>query len=335
MKLISLFAMILASTSVLADAQDAAQFGNFDYKFNALPLEGKLAGGTKAWSGEYWAFKLGNINLRWNSPNPIGYNLPSPGRAAVMNMSEAQLATLAPSEKWSIFQGDYDYAFVAEVGSYTGKLKKLWAGICHGWAPASLNHEEPTPKVLISKDGVRVPFGSGDIKGILSYFYADQQESAAQVGKKCSIGGFFGGGCGGDVNPAALHVIMANMLGIKHEGFLMDRDAGKEVWNQPVSGFSSKQVSGIRRTGNGFEVDMQTSLTYTDESKPTWEVVYGTENQKNAVMELAYTLELDKNMNIVDGKWNSGTSFPDFLWITPKLTEYKGDWTGLDQLLND
>jgi len=337
MKRLSLLVFILVTSSAFAgNAQDASEFGEFNYNFKALPLEGKLATGTKAWSGDYWAFKLGNINLRWNSSYPIGYNLPSPGRASVMNMSESQLARLAPSEKWSIFQGDYAYSFVHEVASYTGKRKPLWAGICHGWAPASLYHEEPTPKVLINKDGVKVPFGSGDIKALLSYFYADQQEQATQMGSKCSIGRWLGmGGCGGDVNPAALHVLMANKLGLDHEGFLMDRDAGKEIWNQPVSGFSSRLVSGVRKTSRGYSVDVATSLYYTDESKPTWEVVFGTENQKTTTMELLYTLNLDNNMNIVDGNWNSGTDFPDFVWTTPKLTEFRDNWVGLELLLND
>jgi hypothetical protein len=341
MKTLSLFALILVSNSALADddsrgAQTAANFGNFDYSFKALPLEGKLPEGTRAWSGEYWAFKLGNINLRWNTPKPIGYDLPSPSLTKIMSMSEADLAKLAPSEKWSIYQGDYQYSLVKEVGTFTGKRKKLWAGICHGWSPASLYHQEPTPKTLENKDGVPVPFGSGDIKALISYFYADQQTEASQIGKKCLFASWLGlGGCGGDVNPAALHVVMANMLGVQREGFLMDRDAGKEVWNQPVSGFSSKLVSPIKKTSKGFEVDVETDLTYTDESSPTWNVVYGTENQKNSVMKLAYKLELDQNMNIVDGDWKSDSSYPDFLWITPKLTEFKEDWTGLDLLLND
>jgi hypothetical protein len=341
MKKFTLLAMIIVSNGVLADddargAQEAANFGTFDYNFKALPLEGKLPEGTRAWSGDYWAFKLGNINLRWNTPKPIGYDLPSPNLAKILNMSEAEMAALAPSEKWSIYQGDYKYELVSHVGSYTGKRKKLWAGICHGWSPASLYHQEPTPKVLVSKDGVRVPFGSGDIKALISFFYADQQTEADQIGKKCLFASWLGlAGCGSDVNPAALHVVMTNMLGIQHEGFLMDRDAGREVWNQPVSGFSSKLVSAMKKTDKGYEVDVETKLTYTDESSPTWNIVFGTENQKNTVMELAYTLELDQNMNIVDGEWNKGTSYPDFIWTTPKLSVFKDEWAGLDQLLND
>lgn len=337
----SLFvALFFTATSAFAaiesrTARDAENFGDFDYNLNNLPLEGKLPESTRAWSGDYWAFKLGNINLRWNSPRPIGYDLPSPSFARLKTMSEAELAQLAPSEKWAILQGDYEYNFVAEIASYTGKLKPLWAGICHGWAPASLHHEEPTPKVLENKDGIRVPFGSGDIKGIVSYFYADQAESGGQIGSKCKIGRWLGtGGCGGDVNPGALHVVMANLLGKQKEGFLMDRDAGREIWNQPVSGFKSRFVSAVRRTNRGFEVDVETDLYYTDESKPTWNVVFGTENQKTVAMELEYTLEMDHNMNIVDGDWNSG-NYPDFLWISPKLTEYRNEWAGLEKLLND
>jgi len=325
MKFVAIFATAFISAAALAGADDAASFGKMTYNFNALPLKGNIGKGTKAWSGDYWAFKYGNINLRWNAERKIGYNLPSPGKEQVMKMSEAELAKLAPSEKWSLLKGDYDYHFVHEVGSYTGGRKKLWAGICHGWAPASLHHE-----------GLKVPFGSGDIKGLISYFYADQGEGEAQLGGKCTKGRWIGmGGCGGDVNPGALHVLMANYLGLKSQGFLMDRDPYTEVWNQPVSGFDAKLVSPIRRTHSGFEVDVTANLYWTDEAKPTWNVVYGTDKQKTVAMELAYTLKLDSQMNVVDGSWSSDTMYPDFVWTAPKISEFRGEWAGLEKLLND
>jgi Transglutaminase elicitor len=337
MKFFGLVSLVLiSSSSVFADARDAEDFGKFNYNFNQLPLEGSIPAGTKAWSGDYWAFKFGNINLRWNTASPTGYNLNSPAKERALKMSESELAKLAPSEKWSLYKGDYDYNLVHEVGSYTGSRKKLWAGICHGWAPASLHHSEPTPKTLVNKDGIKVPFGSGDIKGILSYFYADVGEGTHQLGGKCHMGRWVGmGGCGGDVNPAALHVLMANKFGLQKEGLLMDRDPGKEVWNQPVSGFKAKVVKGPYKSGNGFEVLMSADLIWTDESRPTWAPVFGTDNQKSKAMALSYSLKLDANYTIVDGAWRSDTYYPDFVWIAPKITEYRDQWAGLENLLND
>lgn len=337
MKFLASIAITLISATVFASADEADEMGKMNYNLKELPTEGRILDDSKGWSGEYWAFKWGGINLRWNTSEPTGYFNNSPAREKVLKMSQEQLAKLAPSEKWSILHGDYEYEFVEEIASETGTGRKEWAGICHGWAPASVYHKEPTPKSLVNKDGVTVPFGSGDIKALLSYFYADQQESASGFGGKCFFSRFgIGiGGCGGDTNPAALHVTFANMIGLQKVGFIMDRDPGREIWNQPVVAFKVKKQSKPRRVGDGYEIDFSTDLIWTQESAPTWNLVYKTEGQKEVAMELEYTLELDRNFKIVDGSWAHHTEYPDFVWTTPKLDKFPGNWTRLDELLND
>jgi len=338
MKFITLMTVLSVAGSVWAGAEEAASLGKFNYDFNSLPKSGSIPSTTRGWSGHFWPFKQGSINNRWNAPGRPGFNYKKATRQEILRMSSDQLSRLSPSEKWDIYNGDYtNYSTFMEAWQYNSPDASAWAGICHGWAPASLHHKEPTPKTLVNKDGVRVPFGSGDIKALISYFYADQQELSSQLGKKCRMGNayFPMPGCRGDVNPAALHVVMTNLLGIQHKGFLMDRDPYKEIWNQPVTGFKVVDMTRPYKSGSGFKVDVHTELYWTDEALPTWNTVFGTALQKTQTMFLSYTLKLDKKMKIVDGSWNSDTAYPDFVWTTPKLDHFTGMWAGLEQLLND
>lgn len=40
-----------------------------------------------------------------------------------------------------------------------------------------------------------------------------------------------------DVNPATMHILLTNMLGLHDSAVVADRNAGSEVWNQPIQGF--------------------------------------------------------------------------------------------------
>ena len=71
--------------------------------FYTLPLNGEVEDKSKFWSGDYWPMDKGNINYRWNSYDPIGFNLDSPTRDEAMEGSEVSFSLLSPSEKveWS------------------------------------------------------------------------------------------------------------------------------------------------------------------------------------------------------------------------------------------
>ena len=42
-----------------------------------------------------------------------------------------------------------------------------WEGLCHAWAPATLALENPAPVELTNPNGLKVPFGSSDIKALI------------------------------------------------------------------------------------------------------------------------------------------------------------------------
>lgn len=317
----------------------------FTHKLSDLPLEGKLDVGTRAWSGDYWSAKKGSINYRWNAPTKIGYDLNSPSKATAARMSEAELATLAPSEKFDLLMGRYDYPFVREVDGVATPAASIWAGICHGWSPATLYHNEPTPKLLTNPDGIAVPFGSGDIKALISYYYAFHHKGDVdQVGLRCFFGRWTGGaaarGCKEDLNAGAFHIVLTNKIGLQKEGFVMDLDRWREVWNHPVIGYSSTilannlQPSRDAATTTVKEIRVKTVITHADGSAPTWGTVHGTENQKSDKQEFTYRLELNSEGKIVGGSWESDKR-PDFIWNVQPATEFSGILNGLQALLND
>lgn len=49
-----------------------------------------------------------------------------------------------------------------------------WMGLCHGWAPAAIYEKKPVRSVLVEKDGKKILFTEGDIRGLLTKMWADQ-----------------------------------------------------------------------------------------------------------------------------------------------------------------
>ena len=317
----------------------------FVQKMNALPFEGTVQIGPRAWSGGYWASQLGGINLRWNSASQEGFKYTSPSKAQVKNMSLAELATLAATEKYDLLTGNYDYPMRALAATAASRRAPDWAGICHGWSPATLNHNEPTPKVLTNPDGILIPFGSSDIKALLSYYYAFHHEtdSSHQIGLRCFFGSWMGGAkaCQEDLNAGAFHLVITNMLGLRREGFIADVDRYKQVWNQPVVAYKSKILADNLAPSRGAaesavkEMKVATEFFYVDESDhPTWEVAHGTKEQQVAKKDYVYNLEINSAGEIVGGSWESDAR-PDFLWNKEKASEFTGILNRLPELLND
>jgi hypothetical protein len=243
--------------------------------------------------------------------------------------------------------GRFNYPLVREVRGSTSSHAEYWQGICHGWAPAALNHAEPAPVTVTGPSGIAVPFGSADVKALMDYYYADNSKPSAFLGVKCQAGNggnifrriaspFLNGASCDDVNAGALHVILSNELGIRHQGFIADVERWREVWNQPVYGYSS-QATGTRAPSSGSapgtvrEIVVHTEMFYADELDPTrWEPVVGTDNFKKGIEKYDYAVELDAAGRIIGGQWLSAAR-PDFLWNAPRL-QFTGEFEGINQI---
>ena len=341
---------VVAAPNVLIDYEAWEGFSapeiigsGFTHNLFALPLEGSVElKGPKHWSSDYWPSQKGGINLRWNSASKKGFDYRSPSLPELRQMSAKNLSELAPSEKFDILTGRYNYPLKKEVAATVSPKADEWEGICHGWVVATTFHNEPTPKNLRNADGIEVPFGSADIKALISYFYAIDQGPADNMGHRCDLAKWTGGAkeCDQDLNAGAFHILIANKIALKGEGLIMDVDRLKEVWNQPIVSYKSKILgSGSPSRGAArsavTEYKISTELFYVDETdESTWAIVHGTDNQKISKKDLIYTIELNAQNEIVGGNWISDVR-PDFIWQKAKAKTFGGMFAMLPELLND
>lgn len=301
--------------------------------FDQLPLEGEVKSQKKYWSGDSWKLKNGSINYRWNAEKPTGRNYISPHPRELKNYSLEQLMILAPTEKYDLWMGRYDYPLKNQVTSYLPKVPLEWEGLCHGWAAASINHNEPRPKVLTNPDGVRIPFGSADIKALLTYYYSFQLvDQNLQIGRRCERYAFLEeDNCDEDVSPVNFHVVLANKLGLKGESFILDIDRYLEVWNHPLLSYKTRIMRDIR--GKSRRVRLRTSLFYVDVAvKSSWTPTLGTAAHLISKQQLEYELNLTPEGNIIGGKWITRDR-PDFIWTIGKVERFTGYLSGLNELI--
>jgi hypothetical protein len=330
-------------------------------EFSALPLEGKLRDTTLGWSETYWPSNMGGIAYRWNSKNPQPFKYKLLTKAEVMAATEDQLSELSPAELYDIAMGDYNYTLTKKVLKSVKPTDLWWEGICHGWSQAASNYSEPAPVVIKNKDGVNVPFGSSDVKGLLAQHDAYNSKGIfVRVGDRCGVKGKVKGEeseedgpisqpserdanspkCS-DVNAGAFHVVLTNMIGINSQGFVADVDRYNDVWNQPVSAYSSELVGEVpvtereAKSGVKTKLQMKTVMIYGEElvfyspeeealgtlGFVSKEPVTNTPHQTNRKKTYEYIVELDVNGKIIGGTWISETR-PDMLWTKKRDAKF-------------
>lgn len=313
---------------------------HFKKKFSDLPLVGIAIGKGRYWSSHYWPLNKGNINLRWNSKAPRGFNLDSPDREEAQVLSEEDLKELAPSEKLDLLNGHYTYPLKRRVAKRTSPQRKDWEGICHGWAMAAMNHAEPLPKTLTNPQGLKIPFGSSDIKALLSYYYAYHYNpsSTHQMGRRCRENK---NTCDHDLNAGAFHIVLTNKLGLQGTSFIADIERKREVWNQVVYSYrtevqeddlppSVNSASGTRKV-----IRVKTNMTVAfNIVKNSWLPVLGTNLQTFRQVDYEYDLDIDSDGEIIGGDWRSEAR-PDFLWKVSPVKKFYGSFSRLPELLAD
>ncbi|MBF0365741.1 MAG: hypothetical protein HQK50_09225, partial [Oligoflexia bacterium] len=130
-------------------------------------------------------------------------------------------------------------AIVADIN------KINWFGQCHGWAPVTVSEKEPNyceTEVLAAGKKLIVPLWSSDMKALMAHLAAHYRDNSAESGfcgsrcntyyqepadtKKLQDSAFV------DINPASLHIILANKLGKLKKGLVLEVTADAPVWNQ-------------------------------------------------------------------------------------------------------
>lgn len=286
--------------------------------FSALPLEAHLE--KLPWPDSYWPNTRGGIANRWNGGQD-GFGYTPPTLEAAKKMSNRELKRLSPAEKYDIFKGRFDYPTVQSERKRTSPADQSWAGLCAGWAPASLHFEEPSEVELEGANGIKVPFGSSDVKGLVLYFQDKVAKAPYRMlGARCGMGPSSSAACR-DVNAGSFHLTVANYLGMRKQGFVIDVTRENEVWNHPVHGFKSRVLSEAapsRSAGQGTvrELVVETTLHYIIETQQSWTPLRGAAASLKT-LTYRYRLELNINDEVLGGEWLTSAR-PDFAWIADK-----------------
>lgn len=310
---------------------------NFESQLDKLPIKGELASKGLAWPGYYWANNKGGIAQRWSSKNPRNFKYTSPSLYEAQAMSAEQINELSPAEKYDLFMGEYSYPTVEASWSYTRRGASPWYGICHGVAPASLNHTEPKTVTVTNSDGIKITFYASDVKALLAYYYGKVSDTdVVQVGKRCFIGSRVPvarrtSGCT-DVNPGSMHIIMTNKLGLSKSGYIADMDRYRQVWNHAAVAYDYSVVGSSAPTKNSAStatnrVKIEANVKYSASIDPALTPVIATDLAKYETRKYSYYLELNSRGQIVGGEWISSDR-PDFMWFKQKDT-FSDYWKGI------
>jgi hypothetical protein len=251
------------------------------------------------------------------------------------------MAQLSPAEKYDIFIGNFTYPLVAYERERTNSSDPTWFGLCHGWAPAAINFKEPKPVTLTSAAGIAVPFGSSDVKALLTLVQQGGQGTRF-LGERCNANLATDPDRADDdecrdVNPGSFHIVVANEIGLLKTGFVAEVSRDYQVWNQPVFGFSSEVLSrsedvyATAAPGTRSIATVRTTLLYTAEIGARWEAqpidVYP---HQTGTRVYNYTLELDEGGNIIGGEWLDAAR-PDFMW-TQRAAEFRGYFAAVETI---
>jgi len=341
--------------------------------FDLMPFAAKVTDSRIGWSETYWPSNLGGIAYRWASESPKPFKEKLYSYEELKKFSLDEMSKLSPAELYDISKGDYNYTLTKKTLGLFSPKDLWWEGICHGWSLAAVNYPEPAPVQVINKDGLVVPFGSSDVKGLLAMHDAfNSQGDYARVGKKCKAYGKVAGeawpqdgnvpppskkdaeddNCR-DVNAGSFHVVITNMIGINDQAFVADIDRFNDVWNQPVIAYESTIIGELtpsisqKKDGVTKLIQIQTIMTYADElefkteellkegkiSFVSKEPVTPTIFQNVNTKTYEYIIELNRENKIIGGTWLT-ESRPDMIWSKKKDPVFRDGKLPLKDLIH-
>lgn len=229
----------------------------FVLEVDQLPLQGETK--TPLIPGDYWATYKDSLNHRWDGEDSLSpaekveQALGKPGfsKAVTDNFgiyAHGRRACNETSECEDLKDGSLCVKPRGATGDKAGRCIPTWWGICHGWAPYAFS--EPAAIKPVVRNGIT--FYPGDLEGLMSLVYSENlptkflSQRCNKTGEEVGVdntGRVRDGECR-DMNPAALYVVAANMLGLRGTGFVEDRTWSDEVWNQPVRSFRVTNADG-------------------------------------------------------------------------------------------
>lgn len=334
--------------------------------FEVLPLSAAVPQKKTPWADTNWPTPKGGMTWRWKAPaGKQAYGeYKHPSKTKIMKMKPAELDKLSPAEKYDVLIGNFDFPLAqAQTAEFIGGESPWWAGKCEGWSAAALHYAEPKAVVVKGPSGISVPFGSSDVKALLSFYMGDYElialtgsdhlegEYEDQVAMSKKLWSDVGEICEevgskecDDVPADIFHLVLANKIGLKGEGFIID------VWNhheieprnyfQPAFKYESEIVA-TNVTSTGRTLRLKTKVTSASDigdvtadvsaivTLPQDEPRYVTDpaRSKNVlnVTTYEYELSLDSKGAVTSGRWISKER-PDILMFrkapAPGFTGY-------------
>lgn len=317
---------------------------NYKKTFVELPLSGRVPEELHAWSDSYWPNQLGGIAQRWHQPSESedAFNYILKTEAEIKAMKPDDIARLSPAEKYDILMNRFDFPTVKAERNRNKPSAESWEGLGHGWAAASVLYIEPGPVTVKTERDITIPFGASDVKALLTYYEAVVRQNAGSsfIGTRCDFDmavdptNVETAACR-DTNAGALHVALANSIGLEGKGFVIDITRDLQIWNKPVLSYETQIIqdgapSEGAAEGTVREVELKTKLVFATETKPNWFPLVGTEAQLEKEMLLHYRVEIDASGNIIGGEWLQSER-PDFAW-KPTKGELPPYWKGLNKI---
>lgn len=315
---------------------------SLEKKFLNLPTSSHLD--ILPYADSYWPNERGGIAYRWKVEE-IGEEIELYPLEDLVEFTREDFMELSPSEKYDILQAHYDYPLTQSELRRTVSSDPDWMGLCHGWAGAASNFSEPKSIVLKNPDGLRIPFGSADIKALLAYFQQKREIESKRrmLGLRCMEDlsqrpeQANQPPCKG-VNPGSFHMVLANYIDRLKKPFIVDIDRELEVWNYVAYGFKSEVVSSkvpvydSAALGTTQILHLKTSMLYHRDIEPQEQPLGDSDMGQKEAEKYEYYLELNSEGEIIGGEWISQDRV-DFMWQQgpPKL-EGK-DWRVLQKLL--
>jgi hypothetical protein len=222
------------------------------------------------------------------------------------------------------------------------------------WLGTCLIYDEKTVKsvTLTAHDGeTQITFRPTDIKALASLLWASNTYHSKFVGGRCNDkepetdenGRIQSQECF-DNNPGAWHIAVTNEIGANKNTFVMDATYDYEVWNHPISSYSTSYFNPVTMDFSGLKesivaikdfnndkfksyrdertkyvVGVTMSVRYLVETNPSLATSDEPYHDGYHTAYYEYDLELDENYNIIGGEWYSN-KHPDFLW-TPSTSK--------------
>lgn len=227
----------MATTDIQNRVTRLTENQNFLWDIREMNRRGLTRANTKVqpWGGSFWPLLQGQIANDYQNKNFSVYHGVLSGlevtswtynyskfkrrqrklHPKIYELSEKELAELAPSEKYDILLGDTSFDLTNKIWNYAatwGEKKKwgflssinlpsgyripeassllaLWEGICHGWAVAAGHYDRPEKTVWVTlPNKKKMPFYPSDLKALISLMWANStvQDSVIVEGLRCN-----------------------------------------------------------------------------------------------------------------------------------------------------